>query len=167
MAQQQTRTIVVKILSSDEGQQTPSPQPSDNQKGNEPQPEGKPSASAMNTYRFAYKVTSDAISLIQSTAEYSFQRYFAESEDYKTQLGVQNAKTAISQVAGFVGAVAIGAKFGPVGAIIAGTLSVASSVSKAVTEVENQMNAIHQQDYSNYFYGVRAGYVDGNGGTMN
>lgn len=101
-------------------------------------------------------------------AEYGINKYGTLEEDYKGQVAVQNAKTAISRVASVASSTIVGFKVaGTAGAVtgaVLGTLSVGLSVAKDYADAYQQLDEVA---YSKYYYGKRYGLVDGSKGTEN
>ena len=124
----------------------------------------------------AYQITKKVIATVNYEADYYFGKYVELTEDYHTGVNVQNAKTVISTIGSVFGSAAsvgfMGFKFGgPVGAVIGAVAGAGMSVISSYISAKNTYNDaianIHENVYSNYFYGTRAGYADGSRGTEN
>lgn len=151
------KTIEIRIFSE---KQAPSPDV-DNEESNEK------SKKRVDTKRIVKR----ALQTTATEAEYYYGKYINISEDYKTGRFIQNAKNIISTSVSLFNAAKAGLEGaligGPVGAIIGVVSSITSMVYSNTKNYADQIENIHQNIYSNYFYSQRAGFVDGSSGTEN
>lgn len=160
------REVIIRIIS--EGGESLSPSPSANQgtKSTSPTVDADKAKSKART-AFATYVTSQAVSQIISQGEYYFGKYLASSDNYTLANMASNAKKVVSTGSSIISSTIAGSVFGPVGAALGFAFSVGSTAISALDNYGSAIQSIHQQAYSNYFYGTRAGFVDGGRGTNN
>lgn len=161
------REVIIRIIS--EGGESLSPSPSANQgtKSTSPTVDADKAKSKART-AFATYVTSQAVSQIISQGEYYFGKYLSSSDNYTLANMVSNAKKVVSAGSSLIAStIAGGVSFGPVGAALGFAFSAGNTVIQALDNYGSAIQNIHQQAYSNYFYGTRAGFVDGGRGTSN
>lgn len=167
------KEIVIKIYSSEEGSKEPSSTPEKNP--SEPSVDAKPMAKKAATAAAAAYITKNAIQVVKTAMSASYGRYLDLSEDYKAQVGQENLKAHINEIASIGSSIASGAylgmKFGPVGAILGAVAGAVVGVTKAVFSrqitMSNQAKAIHEEAYSLYFNTSRAGMINYSRGTEN
>jgi len=159
------REVIIRIIS-EEGSVSASPSANQSAKASSPSTDASKSKSKART-AFAAYVTSQAVSQIMSQGEYYFGKYLNSSDNYTLANMVSNAKTVVSSLSSIASATIAGSVFGPVGAVLGFAFSAGSTVIQALDNYGSAIQNIHQQAYSNYFYGTRAGFVDGGRGTNN
>lgn len=109
------------------------------------------------------------------TVEFYANRYFSLKEDYLSETTYSNAKTAISKVTGFAGAIGAGAiagaKLGPAGAILGGIVGATGyGINEYISSVQTRQGYYQRLNAINYetnFAQFRAGLVDNSKGTEN
>ena len=161
------RQVVVRIVS--ERAAEPSPEGASEEKKPSVKKEKKkkeePSVPSLLMAFMGKKV----VTAIKDESLYFVGKYFTATENYKAQTLVSNASATIDSLMSigfslYAGATAIGGFAG----VMAGMSVAAFNVgSQAFKKYENEAEKIVENAYGNYFYGVRAGLVDGGHGTEN
>jgi hypothetical protein len=170
-----SRTITIRIL---EEKTNAEPSPAANtQNENEPKPSGKESdkKKGSGAYMLSAFISQNVVGTIRNQAEYYASKYLSMTEDYGWQTNIENAKTAIniagslanSGVMGYAMGATVSAGWGVAMAIVNVATTAVKTTMSGIRGVENEIESIHQQAYSNYFNSTRVGYVDGNRGTEN
>lgn len=109
------------------------------------------------------------VTMIKNEAVYYTGKYFDVTENYKASNLVDNASSAIDMATSLF----VGAKVGThvlgagIGTGIGLAITAIGMGVGAVKRYGEEAQKIAQNAYGNYFYGIRAGYVDGGHGTEN
>ena len=165
------REVIIRIL--EERPSEPDPEASDGGQS-DPSRTGKSKKDKTLSQLLTAYVGKRVWGIIKEEAKYFTGKYFAATENYKTQSLVDNAletidfgmSTGFSMVAGakmFEGT-ALGAGGG---ALLAAAAVITQKTVTAFNRYFDEAQKIINNTYGNYFYGERAGYVDGGHGTEN
>ena len=161
------RQVIVTIVS--EESREPSADADSTENGPTPSGKKKKKQEESKANLFAMYLGKRVLTAIKDDSLYFAGKYFTATEDYKSQSLVSNASATIDTVmsAGFgiyAGVKVIGGFAGAVAGIAAVGLNL---VRQTYKKYEGEAEKIVQNAYGNYFYGVRAGLVDGGHGTEN
>lgn len=168
------RTITIRIISDSSGSTTPSSTPGAST-STSPSASGSKSTKGMAARAAAFYLTTNAISTLRTLSDMGYSRYIDLTEDYMAQMGAQNMQAHLSRIGTLSGSTIsgamVGAKFGPIGAIIGSIVGFGMggfrnelSVRRTIAEQER---ALHEEAYSLYFNTLRAGAVNYSRGTEN
>ena len=168
----QERTVTIRIISAEKP--VPSPD-ADTSEAKTPAPDGSESSSSKKKKKkdpfnvFVAYAWNKTWAQVKSFSKTYIGKYFDVSENYQAQQLMSNAATTIDDLSSVFMAAATGAKLlGPAGAvagIVAGAAAV--TIRQVNTQYTQSAISIIENAYGNYFYGRRAGLVDGGHGTEN
>lgn len=159
------REIVVRIINETEARPSADLSSED---GDKKKPKTDDSGSDFLKVMWAY-LGKRIITRIKTEAMYYTGKYFDVTENYKASNLVDNASSTIDMatslfVGAKVGTHVLGAGLGT--GIGLAVTAIGMGVG-AVKKYGEEAQKIAQNAYGNYFYGTRAGYVDGGHGTEN
>ena len=166
----ESRTITIRVISGEKPVPSPDASPSDT--STTPSPRASESSSkkkkktgidAVGTY-MAKQVWEE----IKSVSKTYTGKYFDATENYQVQALASNAAATIDGVVSLAHSFALGFRmWGFKGAFITTAINAGLKVAGAVGDYASSAQSIIENAYGNYFYGRRAGLVDGGHGTEN
>lgn len=112
---------------------------------------------------------------ISHAADYSYSKYISLTEDYITDVGVNNTKKTISIIQHVTDSTAkgvqAGASFGPIGMVIGGIIGLAVGAADTARDAREalveQSRRMNEESYALYFNTSRAGLINNSRGTEN
>lgn len=115
------------------------------------------------------------VGYVNHAADYSYSKYISLTEDYITDVAVNNAKKTIA-IAQHVSestskGIQAGSSFGPVGMVIGGIIGLAVGAADTARDAKEalveQSRRMNEESYALYFNTSRAGLINNSRGTEN
>ena len=170
------KEVIIRILYDESGEPNPEATPSSQDK--QPQPSGKKAKkekeSQTTAQVFGAYMAHRSWNFIKTEAKYYSNKYMIASEAYREQTLVENAVDTIDFAISTGMIVYAGAKtfagtaLGAAGGgLVALAVTAIAKTAQAIHRYADEAQRIAESAYGNYFYGVRAGFVDGGHGTEN
>lgn len=128
----------------------------------------------LGDYVIAQQMAKQATSLVKETIDPTITRYLNLKEDYLAENDYAQIKSTISRTTGFLASVAggaiVGAKAGPIGAVVGAAISGVSYSVRQVIQYQQKMSGFYQQlnatNMQTAFMAQRAGLVVGTQNTL-